>query len=134
MPTHPHARNRASYLPDNYVPLAEAGVLQLVDEDADDHAGREGPADRRPHDASPDGADRVGRPDRGVRRRSDADDGARAGRVDHGLDLYPMDTLAAKQQFVKEAMEKNTLVFFEHDPAVAAGYIREEDGKRRVRR
>ena len=38
--THPHERNRASYLADNYVPLAEAGVLQLVDDDADDHAGR----------------------------------------------------------------------------------------------
>src|SRR5436305_12068248 len=31
--THPHERNRASYLPDNYVPLADAGVLQLVDDD-----------------------------------------------------------------------------------------------------
>ena len=31
--THPNERNRASYLQDNYVPLAEAGVLQLVDED-----------------------------------------------------------------------------------------------------
>jgi glyoxylase-like metal-dependent hydrolase (beta-lactamase superfamily II) len=49
-----------------------------------------------------------------------------------GYDLYPMDTLAAKQQFVKEAVEKETLVFFEHDPVVAAGYIREENGKRIV--
>ena len=31
--THPHERNRASYLPDNFVPLADAGVLQLVDDD-----------------------------------------------------------------------------------------------------
>jgi len=43
-----------------------------------------------------------------------------------------MDTLGAKKQFVKEAMAKDILVFFEHDPAVAAGYIREQDGKRRV--
>jgi len=43
-----------------------------------------------------------------------------------------MDTLAAKQQFVKEAIDKQTLVFFEHDPAIAAGYIREQDGKRIV--
>ena len=49
-----------------------------------------------------------------------------------GYDLYPMDTLAAKRAFVKEAVEKDILVFFEHDPAVAAGYIREEQGKRRV--
>src|SRR5262249_61840312 len=31
--THPTERNRASYLLDNYVPLAEAGVLQMVDDD-----------------------------------------------------------------------------------------------------
>jgi glyoxylase-like metal-dependent hydrolase (beta-lactamase superfamily II) len=49
-----------------------------------------------------------------------------------GFDLYPMDMLAAKKQFVRDAIEKEILVFFEHDPAVAAGYIREEDGKRRV--
>jgi glyoxylase-like metal-dependent hydrolase (beta-lactamase superfamily II) len=49
-----------------------------------------------------------------------------------GFDLYPMDTLAAKTQFVKEAIDKETLVFFEHDPAVAAGYITEQNGKRIV--
>ena len=31
--THPNARTRASYMLDNYVPLADAGVLQLVDDD-----------------------------------------------------------------------------------------------------
>ena len=30
---HPNERNRASYLADNYLPLADAGVLQLVDDD-----------------------------------------------------------------------------------------------------
>jgi glyoxylase-like metal-dependent hydrolase (beta-lactamase superfamily II) len=29
--THPHERNRASYLPENIVPLGEAGLLQLCD-------------------------------------------------------------------------------------------------------
>jgi hypothetical protein len=33
---------------------------------------------------------------------------------------------------VQEAIEKGTLVFFEHDPVVAAGYLREENGKRQV--
>jgi hypothetical protein len=49
-----------------------------------------------------------------------------------GYDLYPMDTLAAKKAFLDEAVEKNMLVFFEHDRAVSAGYIREEHGKRRI--
>ncbi len=33
--THPHERNRASYLPENFVPLMEAGVLTLVDDGAE---------------------------------------------------------------------------------------------------
>jgi len=31
--THPHERNRASYLSENFAPLAEAGLLQLADGD-----------------------------------------------------------------------------------------------------
>ena len=49
-----------------------------------------------------------------------------------GFDLYPLETLAAKQRFAPEAIERDALVFFEHDPAVAAGYLREDGGKRRV--
>jgi hypothetical protein len=43
-----------------------------------------------------------------------------------------MDTLAAKQEFAKEAAARELLVLFEHDPTVAAGYLREEHGKRVV--
>ena len=130
--THATDRTRASYLPDNYVPLAEAGVLQLVDDDQTimpgvrvrrtgghtmhhqmiliESGGRTAAfvADMMPTAAHA--------PDAWIM----------------GYDLYPMDTLAAKQRFIAEAVEKETLVFFEHDPTIAAGYIREENGKRRV--
>jgi hypothetical protein len=43
-----------------------------------------------------------------------------------GYDLYPMDTLAFKRTFLREAVEREYLVFFEHDPSVAAGYLREQ--------
>ena len=33
--THPHERNRASYLQENFVPLMDAGVLTLVDDGAE---------------------------------------------------------------------------------------------------
>ena len=49
-----------------------------------------------------------------------------------GFDLYPMDTLAAKKAFLKEAVEREMLVLFEHDPSIAAGYIREQNGRRLV--
>ena len=43
-----------------------------------------------------------------------------------GYDLYPMDTLAFKRGFIREAIEREYLIFFEHDPYIAAGYIREK--------
>jgi hypothetical protein len=51
-----------------------------------------------------------------------------------GYDLYPMETLAFKRSFAREAVEREYVVFFEHDPSLAAGFIRELDGKRTVER
>ena len=83
--THPHERNRASYLQDDFVPLKDAGVVDFFDGDDDDQAGRARRAHRRPHRAAPDRLPRVRRQDGGVRRRSDPDDRAPPGRVGHGL-------------------------------------------------
>ena len=51
-----------------------------------------------------------------------------------GYDLYPMETLAFKTAFSREAIEREYLIFFEHDPSIAAGFIRESGGKRSVER
>jgi len=130
--THPHARNRASYLADNYLPLVDAGVLQMVDEDATIMPGvrvvRTGghtmhhqmitiesggksaafPADLLPTTAHLGEAWIM------------------------GFDLHPMDTLTAKQRFITDALARRTLVFFEHDRLVAAGYLTEQNGVRGV--
>ena len=130
--THPHERNGASYLADNFLPLADAGVLQLVDDDATIMPGvrvRRTGGHCRHHQIAL--IESKGRTAAFV-----ADLIPTAAHVPDawimGFDLYPMDTLAAKKQFVKEAIDKETLVFFVHDPAIAAGYIREQDGKRSV--
>jgi glyoxylase-like metal-dependent hydrolase (beta-lactamase superfamily II) len=130
--THPHERNRASYLADNYVPLAEAGVLQLVDDDQTIMPGvtiRRTGGHTMHHQM-------VIIESGGRTAAFVADMMPTTAHVANawimGYDLYPMDTLAAKQRFGKEAMEKDILVFFEHDPSVAAGYIREAGGKRTV--
>ena len=130
--THPHERNRASYLADNFVPLAEAGVLQLVDEDRTIMPGVR--------------VQRTGGHTTHHQMVVIESGGKTAAFVADlmpttahvaapwimGYDLYPMDTLAAKHAFVREPSRTETLVFFEHDPATPAGYIREENGKRRV--
>jgi methylmalonyl-CoA epimerase len=122
--THPHARNRASYHPDDYLPLAEAGVLLLVDEDQTIMPGvrvqRTG-GHTMDHQI--------------IQIESNGRTAAFAADLlptavhapaawGMGYDLYPMDTLAAKQRFVQEAVDRDTLVFFEHDAAVPAGYLR----------
>jgi methylmalonyl-CoA epimerase len=130
--THPHERNRASYLLDNYVPLADAGVLQLVDDDRTIMPGvrvRRTGGHTMHHQM-------VVIESRGKTAAFVADLIPMTAHVPNawimGYDLYPMDTLAAKKQFVQEAIDKDILVFFEHDPIVAAGYLREENGKRVV--
>ena len=129
---HPHARSRAAYRADNFVPLAEAGVLQLVDDDVSIMPGvrvrRTGGYTMHHQIVLIESA--------GKTAAFTADLVPTAAHLPEawiaGVDLYPMETLAAKTQFLKEAVERNTLVFFEHDPAIAAGYIREQDGTRSV--
>jgi len=132
--THPHERNRASYLADNYVPLAEAGVLQLVD---DDQTIMPGVRVKRTgghcmhHQI-------IYIESGGKTAIFAADLVPTTAHLDNpwimGYDLYPMDTLAAKKAFFKDVAERDALVFFEHDPAVPAAYIREDKGKRRYER
>jgi methylmalonyl-CoA epimerase len=50
------------------------------------------------------------------------------------FDLFPQDSFAFKQRFLREAIDREYLIFFSHDPSVTAGYIREKDGKRSVQK
>ncbi len=50
-----------------------------------------------------------------------------------GYDLFPMDTLAFKKRFIREAIEREYLIFFEHDPKVAAG-LHPREGWQEIRR
>ena len=42
------------------------------------------------------------------------------------------ETLAVKKRLIRDAIDREYLIFFEHDPVVAAGYIREQGGRRYV--
>jgi len=132
--THPHERNRASYLAENFVPLMDAGVLDLVPDD-----GEIMPGVRVVRSGGHTMHHQVVMLESGGRTAVFAADMIpTAAHVDEawimGYDLYPMDTLAFKRRFVREAIDREYLVFFEHDPEVAAGYIREDGGRKRVER
>jgi glyoxylase-like metal-dependent hydrolase (beta-lactamase superfamily II) len=126
---HPHERNRASYFPENYQPLAAAGQLSLHRDDCEVMSGvrvqRTG-GHTMHHEI-------VRFESRGRTAVFLADLIPTAAHVPlpwiMGYDLYPMDTLAFKRDFLREAVEREYLVFFEHDPEIDAAYLRERDGK-----
>ena len=130
--THANERNRASYLADNYVPLADAGVLQLVEADQSIMPGvrvRRTGGHTWHHQVVE--IESAGKTAAFVADLIPTTAHLPAPWI-MGYDLYPLETLAAKKTIVREAIERQTLMFFEHDPAIAAGYIREENGKWRV--
>jgi methylmalonyl-CoA epimerase len=130
--THQHERNRASYLVDNYVPLEQAGVLDLIDDDRSIMPGirvqRTGG-----HTAH---HQLVIIESNGRRAAFPADLMPTTAHVldtwGMGFDLYPMETLSAKKAFAEEAVSTETLVFFEHDREVPAGFITMVNGRRQV--
>ena len=127
--THPHERNRASYVAADYVPLHAAGVLELWDEEERTimpgvRVRRTGGHTRWHHIVYIESGGRTA--------VFAADLIPTTAHVDvpwiMAYDLYPMETLDFKRAFVREAIDREYVIFFEHDPAIAAGYIR-EDGR-----
>ena len=130
--THPHERNRASYLQDDFVPLHDAGVITFFDGDETIRPGV-----RVVRTGGHTGQHQIVFIESGGRTAVFVADliPTTAHLADAwvmGYDLFPMETLAFKRQFIRAAIEREYLIFFEHDPRVAAGYIREQDGRRYV--
>jgi glyoxylase-like metal-dependent hydrolase (beta-lactamase superfamily II) len=130
--THPHERNKASYLAENFVPLEQAGVLRFTDDDQEILPGirvqRTGGHTMHHQLVRLESGGRTG--------VFVADLIPTTAHVDEpwimGYDLYPMDTLAFKKQFIREAIDREYVIFFEHDPAMSAGIIREHQGRKFV--
>ena len=130
--THPHERNRASYLPEDFVPLQDAGVLDLFEGDREIAPGvrvRWTGGHARSHQV-------IFLESGGRTAVFTADMIPTTAHIDEpwimGYDLYPMETLAFKRAFIREAIDREYLILFEHDPVVSAGYIREKAGKKYV--
>ncbi len=131
---HPHERNRASYRTEDFVPLAEAGVVDLVGDGTEVMPGvtlRRSGGHTQHHQVvmiESAGETAVFTADMVPTTAHIADAWIM------GYDLYPMDTLAFKQAFAREAIERDYLIFFEHDADLVAGRLREVDGERTVER
>ena len=128
--THPNARTRGNYLQDDFMPLMSAGVLEMVD---DDQTIMPGVKVRRTggHTAH---HQMIMMESNGQRAAFPADLMPTAAHLSPAwiaaVDLFPMETLAAKQAFVDEAAAHRTLVFFDHDPFMPAAYIVVQNGRK----
>jgi methylmalonyl-CoA epimerase len=130
--THPHERNRASYLQDDFVPLRDAGMIDFFDDDSTIRPGV-----RVVRTGGHSGQHQVVFLESGGQTAVfTADLIPMTAHIEDawimGYDLFPMETLAVKKRLIRDAIDREYLIFFEHDPIVTAGYIREKDGKRYV--
>jgi glyoxylase-like metal-dependent hydrolase (beta-lactamase superfamily II) len=126
---HPNERTRASYFRENYAPLVDAGLVDFVEADGEVAPGisvRRTGGHTMHHEIV-----RIESEDKVAIFAADLLPTAAHVPLPYimGYDLYPMDTLAFKRAFLEEAVEREYLILFEHDPVIAAGYLRRRDGK-----
>jgi len=125
----PNERTRASYRPEDFVPVKEAGLFELIEGDKVITEGVK--------------VFRTGGHNRNiqlVRVDSKGETAVFLGdmipTVSHlnypyimGYDLFPVETLKVKKEIIEKASEGRWLLAFEHDPDSRMGYVTIKDGK-----
>jgi glyoxylase-like metal-dependent hydrolase (beta-lactamase superfamily II) len=125
----PNARDRASYLEPYFVPLKEAGQLQLVEGDTEISEGVEvvlASGHTAHHQC-------VKIESEGQTLFFLGDMVPTSGHVSlpyiMSYDLYPLETMKNKERFYHQAIEKDWTVAFNHDPEYFFGKIIHKNGK-----
>ena len=127
---HPTERDRASYLPDNFDPVAASGQWQIVDRDVSEIAP---------------GVELIRMPGHtndmmGVRLSGGGQTAIFLADLvpttAHlplpwimGFDCYPLTTLENKKKWLSKIAQEGWLALFGHDPKTPAARLREHDGK-----
>jgi glyoxylase-like metal-dependent hydrolase (beta-lactamase superfamily II) len=125
----PSERDRASYFPDNFLPITEAGLWDLTDGDQEILPGIN--AARIPgHNADIQAMVLTGG---GKTLAFVADLLPTRHHIPlpwiMAYDLYPMQTLETKRSWVPRMARENWIVVFGHDPEIATASFHERDGK-----
>ena len=127
--THPHERNAASYLQENFAPLDDQGLLMLVDGEAELEAGLK--------------VQRTGGHTRGHQVVTISSEGEKAIYLGDliptrahvplpyimGYDLYPVDTLEAKRGLLSQAAHEGWTALFQHDVQRRHAKIVQHEGR-----
>lgn len=125
--TNPNERTRASYRPEDFLPLMDAGQLELIEGDGEIVKGV--------------AVFRTSGHNRDIQLVSIRSEGKTAVflgdiipttthlRLPYimGYDLFPLDTLKAKKEILTQAAHEKWLLIFEHDPKAKMGYINLND-------
>ena len=125
----PSERDRASYFPDNFLPITEAGLWDLTDGDQE-ILPRISVARIPGHNANIQAILLTGG---GKTLAFVADLLPTRHHIPlpwiMAYDLYPMQTLETKRSWVPRMARENWIVVFGHDPEIAAASFHERDGK-----
>lgn len=126
---HPTERDRASYIPENFAPLAEAGQVTLIEDDRAIAPGVE--LIRVPgHTADMQCVKLTGG---GKTAFFLADLVPTTAHLPlpwiMGYDLYPMTTLENKRKWIPRIVRDEWLALFGHDPRTPAAYLRDREGR-----
>lgn len=116
--TQPNEREKASFLKDNILPIQESGQLKFI-EPVDNIAFGEGINIRYVHGHT----DAMMLPQISYKGKTIVFMADLLPSIGHiplpyvmAYDMFPLTTLNEKQKFLKEALEKEYVLFFEHDP------------------
>lgn len=125
----PNERTAATYFAHNWRPIEEQGRLRLIDEDQEVVPGVtlvHTPGHTRGHQS-------VKIQSGGKTLFYLADLCPTSAHIPlpwiMGFDVLPLTTLETRKRIYGQALQEQWLLFFEHDPAVTAGYLREQEGK-----
>ena len=126
---HPSDRDRASYFPDNYLPVEKAGQFRLLEGDAEVAPGVEClrvPGHNRDMQC-------VRLSGGGKTAFCFVDLVPTTAHIPFpwimGYDLYPLTTLENKKKWIPEVARGEWIGIFSHDPVTPLAYIREREGK-----
>jgi glyoxylase-like metal-dependent hydrolase (beta-lactamase superfamily II) len=122
-------RDRASYFPENFEPMAETGQWELIEEDTEIVPGVQ--LIRVPGHNRDMMCVRLSGGGKAAMLLADL-----VPTTVHlplpwimGFDLYPMETLENKRKWIPEIVQDDVLAIFGHDPNISAARLQERDGK-----
>lgn len=125
----PNVRDRASYDPRNFEPLFEAGVVELFDDEAEPVEGVR--AVRTPGHNRDMAIVQLAGGSGKTEAVFWADLVPTSAHVPFpwimGYDLFPMETLSAKERLLPQAADEGWISFFQHDPDLPVGRVVRDD-------